>query len=90
MFEQHKEQHVLLAGGGGFIGGHLVAHLKKAGFQIRETSYVWQTFEGISKDMSSSLRFGRPVFRSISSACEHIPLVKRVGVSQFICAQKPE
>lgn len=63
--------------------------VREAGFQITETSYVWQTFEGISGNQSPLLRTARPLLRSIASLLESLPGIRAFGVSQFIYAQKP-
>lgn len=60
----------------------------RSGFVIQETSYVWQTFEGISGDRSGFLRVARPALRRLSLLLERLPGVRAFGVSQYICARK--
>jgi ubiquinone/menaquinone biosynthesis C-methylase UbiE len=66
----------------------LRALVQRAGFAVLETAYVWQTFEGISGDASGWLRQLRPVLRRLSATLERVPLVRSLGVTQFIHARK--
>jgi ubiquinone/menaquinone biosynthesis C-methylase UbiE len=60
-----------------------------SGLAIVHTDYVWQTFENISGRQPRLLTMARPVLRRLSSALESLPLVRSLGVSQLIVAQKP-
>jgi SAM-dependent methyltransferase len=62
--------------------------LRQAGFHIRGTGYVWQTFEDISGVQPAFIRALKPMFRALSAACERTPLVRCLGTSQLIIAVK--
>lgn len=62
--------------------------VRDAGFTVLEAAYVWQTFEGISGDASGWLRRLRPALRRVSSCLERVPLVRSLGVTQFIHGRK--
>ena len=53
---------VLVAGGGGFIGGHLVADLKKQGlYNINRGGYYQKPHQRNSREFADvRARFGRP------------------------------
>ncbi|MEO7272845.1 MAG: methyltransferase domain-containing protein [Vicinamibacterales bacterium] len=62
--------------------------VRQAGFTIRDTDYVWQTFEGISHNQPRLIaRFG-PLLRKTASVLERIPGIRTLGVSQVIIATK--
>jgi ubiquinone/menaquinone biosynthesis C-methylase UbiE len=63
--------------------------VREAGFQVVGTAYVWQTFEGISRDTSRWLCVLRPRLRALAGVLERVPLVRCLGLSQFIHARKP-
>jgi SAM-dependent methyltransferase len=67
----------------------LRAMVESAGFQVCSVTWVWQTFEGISGTQPALITALRPLLRTISRALEHIPGLKRFGVSQFVHARKP-
>ena len=62
--------------------------VRKAGFRVVSTSFVWQTFEGISGDSSKWLARLRPSLRAISSTLEQVPFLRCFGASQFVHAKK--
>ncbi len=57
--------------------------VRRAGFAILRTGYVWQTFEGLSR---RALWIPRP--RRLFAALERVPVIRALGVSQFIAAQR--
>jgi SAM-dependent methyltransferase len=68
--------------------GELRALVRKHGFAIERTSYVWQTFEGLSGSFLSSSPWLRPPLRAVSSLLEQTPVLRTFGVSQWIHARK--
>ena len=68
--------------------GQLRRMVKASGFSIVETSFVWQTFEGISGSKTGWLNKSRPLLRSFSTRLEKTPLLNVFGISQYICAKK--
>lgn len=62
--------------------------VRNCGFVIRGTDYIWQTFENISGVQPKVVTFLKPFLRSSFSFLEHIPIIKMLGVSQVIIAQK--
>lgn len=69
--------------------GELRAIVRDARFEITHTDYVWQTFEGISNNQPAVIRRTKGLLRALSRTCERLPLVRTMGVSQFIVARKP-
>jgi SAM-dependent methyltransferase len=63
--------------------------VKSVGFEINDTGWVWQTFEGISGVQPWFIRNLKPVLRTLSSGLERTPGLRRFGVSQLIHARKP-
>ncbi len=59
-----------------------------SGFKIVRTAYLWQTFENISGKQPAWMRGNSSVLRRISSWMEQIPLIRVLGVSQLIIAEK--
>lgn len=70
--------------------GELRRLVREAGFEITATGYVWQTFEGISRNNSRWLRLLRPSLRAVANVLERLPGLRAFGVSQFIHARKPQ
>jgi ubiquinone/menaquinone biosynthesis C-methylase UbiE len=64
--------------------------VRAAGFRITHTDYVWQTFEGISNNQPAMIAKTKGLLRVLSRSLERIPLVRTMGVSQVIVAQKPQ
>jgi ubiquinone/menaquinone biosynthesis C-methylase UbiE len=58
------------------------------GFKIIETSYIWQTFENISGGQPKFVTFFKPALRKLFTYLEQVPVVKVLGVSQLLIAQK--
>ena len=63
--------------------------VRRAGFTILSLDYFWQTFENISGRQPGLITKLKPVFRAVAATCERLPVVRRMGVSQVIVAQKP-
>lgn len=57
-------------------------------FKIVHTGYVWQTFENICGNQPRLIAELRPALRKMASLLEAIPMVRALGVSQFIVAVK--
>jgi 2-polyprenyl-3-methyl-5-hydroxy-6-metoxy-1,4-benzoquinol methylase len=58
-------------------------------FEIIGTDYVWQTLENNSHTLPV-LQKVAPVLRSVFSISERLPVVKVMGISQFVIARKPQ
>jgi ubiquinone/menaquinone biosynthesis C-methylase UbiE len=69
--------------------GELRRLVRDAGFSITHTDYVWQTFEGISNHQPAIIARSKKALRIISRSLERTPLLRTLGVSQVIVAQKP-
>jgi ubiquinone/menaquinone biosynthesis C-methylase UbiE len=67
--------------------GELRKLVRRAGFNITYTGYVWQTFENISGSQPKVVRIISPVLRKLFGICEAIPFVRALGVSQLIIAK---
>ncbi len=63
--------------------------IRKAGFVIDRTTYVWQTFEGISQHQPALVGRMRGFLRGMANLMERVPVAKALGVSQVIVARKP-
>jgi SAM-dependent methyltransferase len=63
--------------------------VRKAGFEIVSTGYVWQTFENISGHQPGWMRRLSRVLRGLSGALERVPGVRAFGVSQALVARRP-
>ena len=68
--------------------GELRELLKAHGFEIIETDFIWQTFEGTSGTQPTWIRNTSGLLRKLSMTLEKVPLIKGMGVSQFIAATK--
>jgi ubiquinone/menaquinone biosynthesis C-methylase UbiE len=64
--------------------------VRQAGFGIWKREYFWQTFENISGRQPFIVSKLKPLFRSIATVCEGLPLINRFGVSQVIIARRSE
>jgi SAM-dependent methyltransferase len=69
--------------------GELRRLVRECGFRITHTDYVWQTFENLSGNQPRLVTALRPWLRQVSSLLERAPLVRALGVSQMIVAEKP-
>lgn len=58
------------------------------GFTVVAQTYVWQTLENISGGQSKMLQALSPYVRPVLSVAELTPLVRVLGVSQLIVAEK--
>lgn len=64
--------------------------INNIGFVILDQTFIWQTFENISKKSPKPLLILSPILRRISFTLEKIPFIKMFGVSQVIIAKKPD
>lgn len=62
--------------------------LTGAGFTIVERSFVWQTFENISKRQPWFISKAKPVMRGICNILEKTPFLRRFGLSQVLVCRK--
>src|SRR4029079_13966706 len=70
--------------------GELAALTSKAGFELLETDFIWQTVENISGQQPRAIGALRPLLRAIARTAERTPGIRRLGVSQAIVAIKPQ
>ena len=63
--------------------------VRRAGFSIQTLKFIWQTFENISGKQPGLIRRFKPIFRTIAACCESTPVLRQMGVSQVIVAEKP-
>jgi ubiquinone/menaquinone biosynthesis C-methylase UbiE len=66
----------------------LRALVRDSGFEILSTSYIWQTFENISGHQPWWIRGSRKMLRRVANLMENLPVVRAMGTSQVIVAQK--
>jgi ubiquinone/menaquinone biosynthesis C-methylase UbiE len=66
----------------------LRARIEAAGFDVVQTGFLWQTFEGISGQQPQLVRFLAPVLRKLGWCAERTPGVRRFGVTQWVVARK--
>ena len=59
-----------------------------AGFSILRSSYVWQTFEGISGRQPKLVTIFKPALRKLANCLEGTPFLTRFGVSQALVCCK--
>lgn len=71
-----------------YLPGELRKMVTEIGFTVVDHTFIWQTFENISGVMPPVYEFICPLLRRISFALEKVPLIKKLGVSQVIMAQK--
>ncbi|NNL95813.1 MAG: class I SAM-dependent methyltransferase [Xanthomonadales bacterium] len=63
--------------------------LKAHGFEYRHHQFVWQTFENLTGLQPAWMRATRGTLRRLSLVLEKTPLIRRMGISQFVAVQKP-
>jgi SAM-dependent methyltransferase len=68
--------------------GELMQMVFDAGFDIVHHGYVWQTFENISGGKRRLVHRMAPLARLIAALAERVPIVRRLGVSQLVVAEK--
>ncbi|MFT5121590.1 MAG: SAM-dependent methyltransferase [Kiritimatiellia bacterium] len=65
--------------------------VKREGFEVLATDFIWQTFENISGHQPALIRMCKPVLRIIAGLLEKTPGLKRFGVSQvLVLVRKPD
>jgi SAM-dependent methyltransferase len=64
--------------------------VRRAGFNVVGTDFVWQTFEGISKRRPAWLASRAGALRDIAQRLGRIPLLRAFGASQVIVSEVPE
>jgi ubiquinone/menaquinone biosynthesis C-methylase UbiE len=69
--------------------GELSGLLQQQGFRILHRDYIWQTFENISGAQPSWMKGLSGLLRKTAFFLEHVPLVRRLGLSQFLAMEKP-
>jgi ubiquinone/menaquinone biosynthesis C-methylase UbiE len=62
--------------------------LSRNGFRVVGKDYVWQTFENISGAQPSWMRRTSGLLRGISMTLEKVPLIRAMGISQFLALKK--
>jgi ubiquinone/menaquinone biosynthesis C-methylase UbiE len=60
----------------------------RAGFELLDASFLWQTFENISGHQPAIIRRLSPLLRAIAGLLERIPGVRSFGVSQALVARR--
>ena len=60
--------------------------IRRAGFKVESSHFVWQTFENISGHQPAWIAALRPLLRGIANGMERLPLISKLGVSQVIGA----
>jgi SAM-dependent methyltransferase len=68
--------------------GELRLLLKEHGFQLIGKDFVWLTFENISNAQAGWMKSMSGALRRISLLLERTPLIRSMGVSQFLALQK--
>jgi SAM-dependent methyltransferase len=69
--------------------GELADLVRSAGFELRTTGYLWQTFENISGRQPGPIAATRPLWRALATLGERLPVIRRLGVTQAVVAAKP-
>jgi ubiquinone/menaquinone biosynthesis C-methylase UbiE len=59
-----------------------------AGFTIIDRTFVWQTFENISKHQPWFIAVGKPAMRALCNTLERTPFLRRFGLSQVLACRK--
>ena len=59
------------------------------GFTVTRTTYLWQTFENITRRQPGWVRRGQPLLRWVSGWLGKTPGIRTLGVSQVLGATKP-
>lgn len=67
----------------------LRALLESHGFVFQGKDFVWQTFENISGIQPAWMKPVNKLLRKVSFMLEGIPLIRVMGVSQFLAMKKP-
>jgi SAM-dependent methyltransferase len=62
--------------------------VRSAGFEIARRGFVWPTFENISGRQPAWMRNVLPLLRGVSALGERTPLLRGLGVSQWILAHR--
>lgn len=62
--------------------------VRAAGFRIVRKDYFWQTFENISNNQPKIITMLSPFLRTLFGVLERVPLVRCLGVSQILVAEK--
>ncbi len=68
--------------------GELSVLVEQQGFRVLHRDYLWQTFENISGAQPHWMRRMSGLLRKMSFYLEHVPLVRRMGLSQFLALEK--
>jgi len=69
--------------------GELSALLQHQGFRVLHRDYLWQTFENISGAQPRWMKRLSDVLRKTSFYLEQVPLIRCMGLSQFLALEKP-
>ncbi|WP_439394136.1 class I SAM-dependent methyltransferase [Bradyrhizobium sp. PMVTL-01] len=62
--------------------------VSKSGFKVLSQSFVWQTLENNSGYQPRGIAAMVPLLRKCFSIAEHVPIVRALGASQLIIAEK--
>jgi len=89
-----KDQLVVVAGGGGFIGGHLVGDLRRQGYQVRSvdikpTSEWYQVLDGVENVVADLMHLSN-CYRACCGAAHVYQLAADMGGMGFIETHKAE
>lgn len=66
----------------------LARMVREAGFVIVGKTFVWQTFENISKNQPGFIAVSKPLLRSVCNVLERTPVLRRFGLSQVLVCRK--
>jgi nucleoside-diphosphate-sugar epimerase len=95
IMEMDRGKGVLVAGGGGFIGGHLVAELQRRGFSeiravdLKPLGRWYQEYDGV-ENVSADLREREPCFSAASGVSYIFNLAADMGGMGFIETHKAD
>jgi ubiquinone/menaquinone biosynthesis C-methylase UbiE len=67
----------------------LRARIEGEGFDVVQTGFLWQTFEGISGRQPRVVATLAPVLRTLAACAQRTPGLRRFGVTQWVLARKP-
>jgi GDP-D-mannose 3', 5'-epimerase len=93
--EMDRSRRVLVAGGGGFIGGHLVAELRRRGFEkiravdLKPLGRWYQEHDGV-ENVSADLREKEPCYAAADGATYVFNLAADMGGMGFIETHKAD